>query len=236
MASQGQSIMWTLRPPRAAALLVSLRATACSTVTPLVVQDAGVFFPSGRVRVDLQRATPGGWFLEGAFSDTEGDDRQRVAGGQSVVVNGISFSGPDALHTDASLRVGELVVGRCIVADQARISIYGGVQTIALDLEVRSATQSVSDQRSSRSLLIGADLSVPLCSWLTVDGRADLSYSLSGDELAARQFEVGLGLLPAEHARLFVGLSYRGLAQVVAGNSDIELDFFGPAVGLRLDL
>lgn len=218
------------------ALLTLLGAASCTGVTPLNVHDAGVFAPSGRVRVDLERNTPGGWFVEGAFSDMEGDDRQQLASTHTVIVDGVSFSGPDPLRIDASLRVGELVVGRSLVNENARISIYGGIQTLDLDLEVRTASLQASDQQSSRSWLFGADFCVPLRSWLSLEGRADISYSLSGDELAAQHFELGLGLSPIRYARVFAGLSYRTLVQTIAGNSDIDLEFFGPALGLRVEI
>ncbi len=218
------------------ALTASLCAAACSSVTPLIVHDSAVLAPSGRVRVDLQRDAPGGWFVEGAFSDQEGDDRQGLASSHTVVVDNVTFTGPDSLQTDASLRVGEFVLGRSAIGENVRFSIYSGLQTIELDLDVRSSNQRASDQRSSNSWLVGAEFSAPMRSWLTLDGRADFSYSVSGDELTAQQFELGVGLLPVPFARLFVGLSYRSLTQVVAGGSDIDLEFFGPALGLRLDL
>lgn len=228
--------MSTLRIRGIPALAASLCAAACSSVTPLIVHDSAVFAPSGRVRVDLQRDAPGGWFVEGAFSDTEGDDRQGLASSHTVVVDNVTFTGPDTLDIDASLRVGELVVGSCVFRENVRFALYSGLQTIDLDLEVQGSSQRASDQRSSQSWLVGAEFSAPMRSWLTLDGRADISYSVSGDELAAQQFELGVGLLPVPYARVFVGLSYRTLTQVVAGASDIDLEFFGPALGLRLDV
>lgn len=219
------------------AFLVSscaLCCAACSTLTPLEVHDSSVLSPAGRVQVKLDKLHPG-LFVAGSFRDMEGDDVQQLSSTDTVVVEDVTFGAGDRLRTSAKMRVGEFVVGKQADIEGAELAFYGGLQHVLIDLEVRGVNESKSVDRDSRSLVLGVALSVPSDSWIAFDMRADLSYSLSGDELAMRSVQAGLGLRPMPFTHLFAGWYVRDLEQVIDAGSDFDLLFSGPALELGLE-
>jgi len=212
----------------------ALCCAACSTLTPLEVHDSSVFSPAGRVRVELDKLHPG-LFVAGSFRDMEGDDVQQLSSTDTLVVEDVTFGAGERLRTSAQLRVGEFVVGKRADVEGAELAFYGGLQHVLMDLEVRGFNESKSLDRDSRSLLLGVELSVPSDSWIAFDMRADMSYSLSGDELATRSVQDGLGLRPMPFTHLFAGWYVRDIEQVIDAGSDLDLLFSGPALELGLE-
>lgn len=219
------------------AFLVSscaLCCAACSTLTPLEVHDSSVLSPAARVRVSLDDLHPG-LFVAGSFRDMEGDDVQQLGGADTVVVDDVTFGPGDRLRTSVQLRVGEVVVGKQADIEGAELAFYGGLQHVLIDLEVRGVNESRSTDRDSRSLIFGVALSIPDDSWIAFDMRADMSYSLSGDELAMRSVQAGLGLRPVPFTYAFAGWYVRDLEQVIDDGSDLDLLLSGPALELGLE-
>lgn len=215
-------------------LSCALFCAACSTLTPLEVHDSSVLSPAARVRVGLDDLHPG-LFVAGSFRDMEGDDVQQLGGADTVVVDDVTFGPGDRLRTSVQLRVGEVVVGKQADIEGAELAFYGGLQHVLIDLEVRGVNESRSTDRDSRSLVFGVALSIPDDSWIAFDMRADMSYSLSGDELAMRSVQAGVGLRPMPFTHVFAGWYVRDLEQVIDGGSDFDLLFSGPALELGLE-
>jgi hypothetical protein len=218
-----------------AAALPAVANTGCSTAQPLHIHDSGALLPYGRVRVPLGERSKG-WFVEGAHSSIDGEDLQLLSSGSRLEVGGETFDGPARVALEAELRVGEVTLGREMAKAGSRVSVFCGLQSLDVSLQARTAAQESSDRRSSRSLVFGADVAVALKAWLSFDARLDTSFSISGDEMGAAHFDIGLGATPLEHLRLFAGWSHRSVYQVIDGRSDLDLEFSGPALGVAVEL
>ncbi|MEX1024559.1 MAG: hypothetical protein WD226_05725 [Planctomycetota bacterium] len=154
---------------------------------------------------DFARA---GKFVELQVEHAEGDFDQSLAGMERIVLDSVSFVGPvdveaDVAYSQASARFRY----RRPLGQGFGVEAVGGLAVGTLALDVRSASQSASEEFRTYGLVFGGTMTQTPLAWLQL--RAGIETSLlfvrDGEEMRAAALELSALVRVSEHVRLFGG-------------------------------
>lgn len=228
---------------RFAALLISVVFAGCTTTTPLVMNDNGVFQPSLSASFNLSETEKAashpqtGHAIEIAVVKEKGGSTQSLASGQApIIFSGKVFSAPqqlrnefDMTHTSVSWRWRKFFRERAL-----GLEVTTGLGYSSVGLAVSSSTQSASGRAGE----YGPQAGVALI-WRTESGssvHARVSGFLSGASKFSREelfYDQPLG----QNVSVRAGYAHWKVtnSDTVFGVNDFEMNFSGPTVNLGLN-
>jgi hypothetical protein len=219
-------------------LLLAL-LSACET-TPIEVRDHGAFTPGGRVVWHPRQGegASASWFgLELDGSRVEGDDTQELLSGESIVLDGVTISGPAHVAIDYRLSQASLaaVIAQDIRVDAGLRFLFGAAWQ-EVELELDSGTQQAEGAEDWLGPLLGLEARWSPGGWWGLSGRGTWTADLDDIESEMRLIELGVLFAPRRVLGLFAGWRWVDLERFVPNESDIDLRTDGPSLGLRVEL
>ena len=221
---------------RCCALVLFWSLSACSTIPhyeTLDLTDSAVL-PSVEVRVHLGEAESGSrMFVAAGAIGAEGADGGSLEAGQRVSLGGTVLDGPAEWSADFELRCATLALGVQLPLESLFLETWIGVAGVGALVDLRSGSQSASEELDFTGLALGASLSGPIVDWL--DWRATFDVAASDDSTLTR-VEALVSAQPVRFLRVQAGVGTVQFERSDVGGSDIELGLTGPRLGIALHL
>jgi hypothetical protein len=223
-------------------LAVAALLSACGSVQNVPVRDRES--PAGAVRAswhggarDAGRASGPG--VEIGYEYYTARDTQSLAAGQSVVLEGGSFFGPDTLRHRARLQYGYVAYNhRFRFGEHFELEPFVGAARVRMRLQTTPGSggtvTTVDDHRTG--VIGGVTPRWRFNPWLGVEAR--LSYLGASAWASGETYELALVLNPVPQLALRLGVSDRrhDIESVVpGGTSEVNLRARGPMATLQLD-
>ena len=230
------------------AALIACSLTGCYTVstTAIDAHDSSVFIPSGRLTVDFSRQgeTPSephrGHALELAYSGASGSATQTLGSGQPPVnFGGQTFSPPQQLTHEFDFRFFEVAYRyrNFFGTGDLGIEALGGIANAHLDLAVSSPTRRASETLNSMGAVGGFGLIWRLRPTTSLQARYSVFVSGEKQDVTnVERLDLYLAQSLGRNVAVRGGLATWKVksAREESNNSEINLRFSGPALGLEL--
>jgi len=221
-----------------AALGVSLLASCVSR--EIEVEERNVVFPSLR-----------GTFWDGARSEAvvdhaleldlaygAGEDLQMLGVGESVNLDGMTFTGPGTLQNEVDLTAGSATWRMDFLSPGDGVSFGGalllGAAFTNLDIEISNGAVSERSTLANGGPILGGQFHIQPRPWIELHVRSTIQVGISDDPSSLATWEAGLELEPHPTIGLFAGWRWWNYDKEVPG-SDIDLELSGPTFGLHFE-
>ena len=218
------------------------------------VRDGEVFFPSGRLSLELDHLVRGPVPSDDGEARREsvlptlsvdlevghagGDSLQTLGPTESIRFDGEVVDGPAGLRSDFELCSGHVGArGGLEIAEQLRLEILLTGSAGSLDLLIQEAGTRLHERLLAGGPGIGVRGEWHPREEFNVYVQAMEHFLLLGrqsDTASLGTIDVGVGIRPIEHVRLFGGWRWLNYENE-KNSSDIELELSGPVVGVQLE-
>lgn len=230
-----------LHPAGSAMGLVLLASLAgCGSVQNVPIRDGES--PAGSVRATFHGKTgtrPAGPGVELGYEHYTAKDTQTLAPGESVVLDGGSFVGPNTLRHKAQMQYGYVAYNhRLRFGEHFELEPFVGVARVYFKLRTTpgsgTAVTTMNDRHTG--VIGGVTPRWRFNDWVAVEGR--LSYLNASTWASGSTYEAVVVLSPAPQVALRLGYSDRrhDIEPVVSGAlSEVNIRARGPVATLQFD-
>lgn len=223
-----------------AAALLAL--AGCGSVQNVPVRDRDSAAPS--VRATFHATPPGstrpsGPGIEVGYERYSAKDTQVLAAGESIVLEGASFFGPDTLRHEARMQYGYVAYNhRFRFGERFELEPFVGAARAHFKLHTTRANGTGATGEDDRrvAFLGGVTPRWRFNDWLAVEGR--LAYLYTSAWASGETYELALVLSPAPKVSLRLGYSERKHdieTAVPGGISEVNVRARGPMATLQFD-
>jgi hypothetical protein len=219
----------------------TVRIDSRDTITAAGRITARVYAPQAREEEASARIVEWtGITVDGEVAYQAAADRQNVAAGRQVSLDGTTIAGPTNIRSRARL-IDTTANARTgfSVADLFRLEALGGFEILATETALSGAGLQTTDRRTFGGVFAGVRAGLRPHEMIEFYGLGSLGFLASakgdGASLRVTKLEVGARIMPVEYLGLFAGYRWSDYWQDRDHDeSDVDLELYGPVLGLEL--